>query len=86
MSHFTGVLYFDAGGIFYYLFDSSSGKLLKVGGYVHNVTLDLHYSDDKLQTIEHSHSGKCLSVNYTSSGLIQSIKRLDADNVVEQAK
>lgn len=28
-------------GVFIYLFDSSSGKLLKVSGYFHNVTLDL---------------------------------------------
>ena len=79
------MVYFDAGGILYYLFDSLSGKLLRVGGYIHNVTLSLQYSEGKLQTIEHSHSGKQLSINYTGSDLIQSIRRLDSDNRVELA-
>lgn len=85
MHYFPGVVYFDAGGILYYIFDSLSGKLLKVGGYIHNVTLSLQYSEGNLQAIEHSHSGKRLSINYTSSDLIQSIQRLDSDNRMELA-
>ena len=79
--------YFDGGGVFIYLFDSLTGKLLRVGGYIHNVTLTLSYSqDNNLQSIEHSNSGKRLSVNYTTNGLIQSIELLNSDNTVLKSK
>lgn len=79
--------YFDGGGVFIYLFDPLTGKLLQVGGYIHSVTLILSYSqDNRLQSIEHSNSGKRLSVNYTTDGLIQSIELLSADNTVEKSK
>ena len=71
--------------MFLYLFDSSSGQLTSVGGYVHNVTLTLHYTEGKLHYIEHSNSGKRLSINYTTSGLIRSIELLNAGNTVEEA-
>lgn len=69
-----------------YIFDQLSGKLMTIGGYVHNVTLSLRYSEDMIRSIEHSDSGKRLSVNYTSNGLIESIELLNADNTVEKAR
>ncbi len=59
---------------------------MEVGGYIHNVTLNLHYSEDKLRSIEHSNSGKRLSIDYTNNGLIESIELVSADNTVEKAK
>lgn len=82
-----GVYYFDANGIFVYLFDASSGKLTKVRGFVHNVSLNLYYSEHGLlQTIQHSASGKRLSVNYTRFDRIGSIELLSDDNTVEKTK
>ena len=75
----------DSGAVFIYLFDSSSGKLIQVGAYAHNVTLDLYYSgSNQLQYIENSESGRKLQVNYTDSNLIRSIELLDADENVEK--
>ncbi len=78
--------YFDAGGVLFYLFDSQSGMLIQIGGYLHNVTLNLHYSENRLQYMEHSRSGKRLSVNYTTTGLIQSMQIINANNIVEKTK
>lgn len=76
----------DAGGVAHYLFDSVSGKLLRIGGYVHNVTFNLQYSEGKLRVVEHSLSGKRLLVNYTETGLIENIQRVAADGTVEASK
>ena len=78
--------FFDAGGIFLYLFNSSTGKLMRVGGYVHNVTLNLQYSEGRLQSIEHSESGKRLRINYNNFDLIETIELLRADDSVLKAK
>lgn len=78
--------YLDGGGIFLYLFNSLSGELMRVEGYIHNTTLNLYYSEGRLDYIEHSDSGKRLSVNYTSSGLIQSMELINVDGTVEKTK
>ena len=80
-----GIYYFDSGGAFIYRFDTSSGKLLKVEAYVHNVTLDLQYSDSSmLQYIVHSRTGKRLAINYTDNDLVRSIQLLDNAGSVEK--
>ena len=76
----------DGGGIFLYLFNPSSGKLMEVGGYVHNVTLNLQYSEGRLRTIEHSDSRKRLSIGYNNFDLIETIVLLSADNSVLKTK
>lgn len=81
-----GVYYFDSGDIFIYLFDSMSGKLMRVGSYIHNVTLNMQYSENRLRSVEHSESGKRLRVNYTIFDRIQSIELFSADHTVEKAK
>ena len=80
-----GIYYFDSGGAFIYRFNPSSGKLLRVEAYVHNVTLDLQYSDrNMLQYIVHSRTGKRLAVNYTDNDLVRSIQLLDNASNVEK--
>lgn len=59
---------------------------MKVGSYIHNVTFNLQYSENRLQSIENSESGKRLSVNYTIFDRIQSIELLSTDSTVEKAK
>ncbi len=82
---FIGISYYP-GNIFVYLFDSTSGRLIRVGSFIHNVTLNLQYSVNRLQSIEHSESGKRLSVNYTIFDRIQSIELLSADSTVEKTR
>ena len=82
----AGIYYSDDSGIFIYLFDSESGRLISIGGYVHNVTLRFYYSDSQLQSIENSGSFKRLNVTYTSGELIQRIQLITADNNVEKSR
>lgn len=78
--------YSDGRGIFLYLFNSLSGELTRVEGYIHNTTLNLHYSESRLQFIENSDTGKRLGVNYTSNGLVQSIELINVEGTVEKTK
>ncbi len=83
----SGVYYIDSNKVFRYQFDRASGRLLKVGGLIHNEILNLEYdSDGKLTSVVHSGNGQRLRMNYTSiNRLVERIELLDAEGVVQES-